>query len=65
MDKNLVKGAIVTRFGSQCAAAKALGIQERRLSRLLNGHDRPKPEELKILHERLGVKLKGEDANAS
>ena len=57
MDKNLVKGAIVTRFGSQCAAAKALGIHERRLSRLLNGHDQPKPEEVTILQKRLGVEI--------
>ena len=59
MNKNRVKGAIVTRFGSQCAAAKVLGIHERRLSRLLNGHDEPRPGEVKILTEQLGVKIDG------
>jgi hypothetical protein len=64
MDKKIVRGAIVTKFGSQCVAAKALGIHERRLSRLLNGHDQLRPRELKILQERLGVKIEeaGEDA---
>ena len=57
MDKNIVKGAIVAKFGSQCVAAKALGIHERRLSRLLNGHDQLKPTEVKILREQLGVKI--------
>jgi hypothetical protein len=57
MDKRIVRGAIVTKFGSQCVAAKALGIHERRLSRLLNGHDEMKPEERKIFLERLGVKI--------
>jgi hypothetical protein len=59
MNKNLVRGAIVTRFGSQCVAARVLGIHERRLSRLLNGHDQPKPEEVKIFQKQLGVKIEG------
>jgi plasmid maintenance system antidote protein VapI len=58
MDRNIVRGAIVAKFGSQCVAAKVLGIHERRLSRLLNGHDQLKPREVKILQEQLGV---GED----
>lgn len=64
MDRNIGKGAIVAKFGSQCVAAKALGIRERRLSRLLNGHDQLKPREVKILQERHGVKIEeaGEDA---
>ena len=57
MNKRLIRGAIVTKFGSQCVAAKELGIHERRLSRLLNGHDQLKPEEAKVLREKLGVSL--------
>lgn len=60
MDKQALRGAMVTKFGSQCAAAKKLGIQERRLSRLLNGHDQLKPEEAKVLREKLGVSLEVE-----
>ena len=59
MDKNIVRGAIVTKFGTQCVAARALGIHERRLSRLLNGHDQLKPREVKILQEHLGMKIEG------
>lgn len=57
MDKQIIRGAIVTKFGTQCVASKALGIQERRLSRLLNGHDEPRPDEIKLFEERLGVTL--------
>ena len=57
MNKNLIRGAIVAKFGSQCVAARVLGIHERRLSRLLNGHDKIKPEERKIFREQLGVKI--------
>jgi len=64
MNKNLIRGAIVTKFGSQILASKALGIHERRLSRLLNGHDEMKPEERKIFLERLGVKIEEADADA-
>jgi DNA-binding transcriptional regulator YdaS (Cro superfamily) len=60
MDKLTVRGAIVTKFGSQCAAAKRLGIHERRLSRLLNGHDEPKPEEARAFEEKLGVSVLSE-----
>jgi plasmid maintenance system antidote protein VapI len=59
MDKQIVRGAIVTKFGSQCVAARELGINERRLSRLINGHDQLKPDEAKVLREkrlRLGRK---------
>jgi hypothetical protein len=32
-----LKGALVSEFGSQAAASKALGLTERRLSRLIHG----------------------------
>jgi len=64
MDKQLVRGAIVTKFGTQCAASKKLGIPERRLSRLLNGHDLPKPREQQIFREKLGVALESESVGA-
>jgi hypothetical protein len=57
------KGAVVAAFGSQAAAAKTLraagcsGMNERRLSRLIHGFDEPRPEEVRIIRERLGVVL--------
>jgi hypothetical protein len=57
------KGAVVAEFGSQSAAAKMLraagcsGMNERRLSRLIHGFDEPRPEEARIIRERLGVEL--------
>jgi plasmid maintenance system antidote protein VapI len=60
LNKRLIKGAIVTRYGSQAAAAPELGIHERRLSRLLNGHERIRPEEARVLQEKLGVNLSEE-----
>jgi len=57
MDKRIVRGAIVAKFGSQCVASKELGISERRLSRLLNGHDQLRPEESRALEEKLGVNI--------
>jgi len=58
MNKYQVRGVIVERFGSQCVAAKQLGLTERRLSRLLNGHDELKPEEAKVFQKKLGMTLK-------
>ena len=55
--KQKIRGAMITQCGSQCAAAKVLGIHERRLSRLLNGHDEFKPEEHKLFKEKLGLDL--------
>jgi plasmid maintenance system antidote protein VapI len=57
LNKQIIKGAIITRFGSQVAAAPVLGIHERRLSRLLNGHDRIRAEEVRVLQEKLGVQV--------
>ena len=57
LNKQIIKGAIVTRYGSQAAAAPKLGIHERRLSRLLNGHEQIKREEMKVLQEKLGVEV--------
>jgi len=61
------KGAIVAEFGSQAGAVKVLrnggcpGMTERRLSRLIHGYDQPRPEEARIIRERLGVELAGAD----
>jgi hypothetical protein len=63
MDKNLVRSVIVGKFGTQCVAAKVLGISECRLSRLINGHDEMKPEERKIFREQLSVELISDKAN--
>jgi hypothetical protein len=57
MDKLRIKGAIVTKYGSQSLAARELGMTERRLSRLLNGHEIVKPQEAKTFERKLGVTL--------
>ncbi len=57
LEKNKLKGAIVTRFGSQAAAAPRLGISERRLSRVINGHERLRPDEARALEAKLGCPL--------
>jgi hypothetical protein len=51
----ILKGALVAKFGSQVAAARELGITERRLSRLINGHETPKTDETELFRDRLGV----------
>ena len=57
MDKLRVKGAIVTKYGSQTLAARELGMTERRLSRLLNGHEMVKPQEARTFEKKLGLSL--------
>src|SRR5215510_2882602 len=62
-----LKGAFISEFGSQAAAAKALkaagclGMNERRLSRLIHGYDKPRPEEVRIIRERLGIDVASGD----
>ena len=51
-----LKGALVTQFGSQIAAAKALGLSEWRLSRIVQGWDQPRGDEIERLAGALGVK---------
>jgi transcriptional regulator with XRE-family HTH domain len=61
----ILKGALITRFGTQAEAAKRLGLDETRLSRIIRGYREPNPKERKII-EGLGVKLgqemKGQEA---
>jgi len=52
-----LKAAIVLRYGTQTEAAKDLGVRENRLSRIIQGHDRPSKDEQRRLSERLGVQL--------
>jgi len=58
-----LKGALISEFGSQAAAAKTLkaagcpGMNERRLSRLIHGFDTPRLEEARIIRERVGIEL--------
>ena len=51
-----LKGALVTQFGSQIAAAKALGLSEWRLSRIVQGWDTPRADEIERLSGALGDK---------
>jgi hypothetical protein len=53
-----LKAAVVLEYGSQVEAARAFGWSESRLSRLINGRDEPKPAEIKLFRERLGVELR-------
>ena len=53
MNKRL-KGAIITKFGSQIEAARALKISEARLSRIIREWDEPKDNEKAALKRVLG-----------
>lgn len=61
-----IRAALVSRWGTQSAAAKVLkaagchGMTERRLSRLLHGYEQPRPEEVQALRELAGVELPAE-----
>jgi len=59
-----LKAAVVFEFGSQVRAARALGLSESRLSRLINGLVEPRPEDARIIRDKLGVDLKAEEMNA-
>ena len=59
-----LKAAIVLRYGTQTEAAKELGVRENRLSRIIQGHDKPSTDEQRILSERLGVRLSTESLEA-
>jgi hypothetical protein len=59
-----LKAAVVLEYGSQVEAARAFGWSESRLSRLINGRDEPKPAEVKLFRERLGVELSSEPVEA-
>ena len=50
-----LKIALIRRFGSQIRAAKPLGIDESKLSRIVQGHREPTPEERERLRRELGV----------
>ena len=50
-----LKIALIRRFGSQIRAAKPLRIDESKLSRIVQGHREPTPEERERLREVLGV----------
>ena len=55
--KNLeFKATLVRHYGSQAEASKELGINERKLSRLIHGYEKPSPTEREIL-KKLGVKF--------
>jgi hypothetical protein len=56
----VLKAQIVLHYGSQAAAAPDLGINERRLSRIIHGYEKPRPAEAEMLRTKLGVTLEGE-----
>jgi transcriptional regulator with XRE-family HTH domain len=60
-----LKAAAISEFGSQFEAAKALGWSESRLSRLINGRIEPRPEDARLIHQKLGVELKAEAGDVS
>jgi DNA-binding transcriptional regulator YdaS (Cro superfamily) len=57
MDRLKIRGAIVAKYGSQCLFAREIGVSECRLSRLINGFQELKPEEARVMREKLGVEL--------
>jgi len=59
-----LKAAVVLEYGSQVDAAKALGWSESKLSRLINGRIEPRPEDARLIQDRLGVELSNEQVEA-
>ena len=57
------RGALVSKWGTQSAAARVLKaagcsvMTERRLSRLLHGYEQPRPEERRALRDLVGIEL--------
>jgi plasmid maintenance system antidote protein VapI len=49
-----LKIALIRKFGSQIRAAKPLGIEESKLSRIVQGHREPSAEERERLKNVLG-----------
>jgi hypothetical protein len=50
-----IKGAIVADSGSQIKFARKVDIENTRLSRIINGWTKPRPEEISKLREVLGA----------
>ncbi len=50
-----LKIALIRKFGSQIRAAKPLRTEESKLSRIVQGHREPSPEERRRLEKALGV----------
>jgi DNA-binding XRE family transcriptional regulator len=56
--KNLaLKARIVEQFGTQADFAPTVGIAEPRLSRLISGRDKPKPEQAEKIAAALGCEV--------
>jgi DNA-binding XRE family transcriptional regulator len=56
--KNLaLKGRIIELYGTQADFAPEIGMREDRLSRLVNGRDKPKPEQAQRIAEKLGCRV--------
>ena len=53
-----LKAEIVRQFGSQANLAASIGIDESRLSRIVNGRRAPSNLELQRLEERFGLDFK-------
>ena len=61
----ILKGHIVTQFGSQVVFAKKAGIPENKLSYIIRGHREPTQREMLIFEKFLSIsreELFGEDA---
>jgi transcriptional regulator with XRE-family HTH domain len=57
MTNRKFKAAVIFEYGSQVEAAKAFGMSESRLSRLINGRIEPRPKDAQLIHEKLGVEI--------
>ena len=55
-----LKGLLVERFGSQTAAARALGLSESRLSRVIRGWESLRVEEVEIFSRIFGKRATAE-----
>jgi len=51
------KAALIGKFGSQISAARKMDLSEWRISRIVNGWDAPREDEMKVLADALGGKI--------
>lgn len=51
------KAALIGKFGSQISAARTMELSEWRLSRIVNGWDMPREDEMEILANALGDRI--------
>ena len=52
-----LRNRIIEKYRTQADFAPEVGMREDRLSRLINGRDKPKPEQAQRIAEKLGCRV--------